>query len=243
MPESPADFSPACKLSLAVGFTNGTLPLGTPARTITPWSCRDPKPSALCSSEQPGDALQPLQPPRALPQLPTAGARDTRSFGDMEGTPSPIWSHAVGYPPAVPKARGRHGAKGARSKVPRGRARREGAGRARCWRGRGYLQAASHGAHLPGGAAFPLGGHLFLLAASEKKGTGCEDAPKVPSAPKTTHVLLHAATPYPEDGNPVASWKGGGRHGGTWSHPEQPCPVSLRPHALLVLPPSPRTPL
>ena len=34
----------------------------------------------------------------------------------------------------------------------------------------GYLQAVSHGSHLPGGAAFPLGFHLFLLADSERRG-------------------------------------------------------------------------
>lgn len=64
--------------------------------------------------------------------------------------------------------------KGAKSKVPwrkwpEEKCLNREAGGASAAAGR-YLQAVIHGSHLPGGAAFPLGFHLFPLADSERKG-------------------------------------------------------------------------
>lgn len=87
--------------------------------------------------------------------------------------PCSALSPAASFPP-YPGGNGGTCRKGAKSKVPwrkwpEEKCLNREAGGASAAAG-GYLQAVIHGSHLPGGAAFPLGFHLFLLAASERKG-------------------------------------------------------------------------
>lgn len=88
--------------------------------------------------------------------------------------------------------------RGAKSKVPwrkrpEEKCLNQEAGGAGAVAGR-YLQAVSHRSHLPGGAAFPWGFHLFLLADSERRGQ--KGSVKTPQ-PWTPPHLLHGVTPLP----------------------------------------------
>lgn len=66
----------------------------------------------------------------------------------------------------------------------------------------GYLQAVSHGGHLPGGAAFPLAFHRFLLADSGRRGQkGFVNTPNTDSHPKATSCTV--SPPYPGDRKPL----------------------------------------